>query len=58
MTWTATPPCDLYDSERSLSTVWGQLVEDLRAGKIRAPTEILDSNGGESSSDEVVGMFF
>ncbi|CAK9047494.1 Serine protease Hip1 (Hydrolase important for pathogenesis 1) (Serine hydrolase Hip1) [Durusdinium trenchii] len=55
VTWTSTPPCNLYSSEMSLSHVWAQLVSDLRAGRITAPTEI-HSKGGTVNFPLSIGL--
>jgi len=44
--WTATPPCNWFSDQKSLTQIWKSLLEDLRKGKLTAPTDIVDQTTG------------
>lgn len=43
--WTATPPCNWFQDQKTLNHVWKSLLDELRKGRLTAATEIVDSTG-------------
>lgn len=54
--WTATPPCNWFQDQKTLNHVWESLLDELRKGRLTAPTEILGSNGAKVTFPLSIGL--